>query len=269
MNAKAGVRRAALVAAGLVGAGGIVFITLRAVSSRSPGQALSRPPASARAPSSPQPSHAAAIAHGGPTLTAEEAASLPPAEAAIRLGDWPDGEPSTLPRVVEALAARGPDVVPAVGVALATATTAAGRGALADVLARIGTPEAVQELCTAAALAEPGAPRSTMAAAFRALGDPRHVVQLASLFSQTDDPVLVREASAAILRVADAETVLAIGELAREDGRLHSQRGHLVQIVREMRNPAARDGLETLARDDGDAEMAAAAAAALTAISAP
>ena len=266
---KAGVRRAALAIACLAGISGAVFLVLRRERFRSAGESALQQSGSAPATVVPRRAEATVGAHGRPTLTAGEAGSLPAAEVAIRLGDWPDGAPSSLPNVVEVLAARGPDVVPAVGAALATATTEAGRGALADVLARIGTPEAIQELCTAAALAEPGGSRLAIAAALRALGDPRHAAQLASLFSQTDDPVLVREASAAILRIADADTVTTLAELAREDGRLHSQRDHLVAIVRKMRNPAAREGLEALARDASDPDMAAAAAAALAELPVP
>lgn len=198
------------------------------------------------------------------TLEVDEARSLGTADLALRIAALPQGyRAEELPEFARLLAARGPESVVTVASALATAGSDTARGVLADALALIGTADAVQELCAAAVQAPDDSGTAAIASAFRGLGNPDTVPMLASVFSQTEDPQLLAEAGAAIRRLADANGVLALSDLMKEDGQLHSQRAALLEILAGVSSPAARPALEALAADETDPECAAAASRAL------
>jgi len=204
-----------------------------------------------------------------PPLRLSEATGMGTADIALALAGWPEGKiHADLPKWAALLAARGPEAVNDISSALATAGSNTARGVLADALARIGTNHAIQELCTRAVqVADAGAPE-TIASSFRALSRPAAVPMLATLFSETDSPLLVTEASDAIRRLADEAGVLALADLAQEGGQLHSQRDVILRILTGVQNPDAIPALETLAADTTDPDRAAAAAKSLAVLKA-
>jgi hypothetical protein len=182
------------------------------------------------------------------------------AEIAIALAAWPEGKGhADLPQWAALLAARGPDAVGDISSALATAGSNTARGVLADALARIGTDDAIQELCTNAVQITDAGARETIAASFRALARPAAVPMLSTLFSEIDSGPLVSEASDAIRRLADSPGVEVLADRSHESGQLHSQRDLIFDILSSLENPDALPALQVLAADANDAALAAAA----------
>jgi hypothetical protein len=237
-----------------------------------------------KSPEADQPARAAAViaaaSQGGagktppgaeftPPLRLSEAAGMGTSDIALALAGWPEGKlHADLPKWAALLAARGPDAVNDISSALATAGSNTARGVLADALARIGTDNAIQELCTRAVQITDAGATETIASSFRALSRPAAVPMLATLFSETDSPLLVTEASDAIRRLADEAGVLALADLAQEGGQLHSQRDVILKLLAGVQNPDAIPALETLAADTTDPDRAAAAAKSLAALKA-
>lgn len=265
MNAAAKRRRALFISAALV-TGAALFFALRKSPEpdRPAGAAAVIAAASQRSEGKSPPD-----AEFTPPLRLSEAAGMGTADITLALAGWPEGKRhADLPKWAALLAARGPDAVNDISSALATAGSNTARGVLADALARIGTDNAIQELCTCAVqIADTGAPE-TIASSFRALSRPAAVPMLATLFSETDSPLLVTEAGDAIRRLADEAGVLALADLAQEGGQLHSQRDIILKLLAGVQNPDAIPALETLAADNTDPDRAAAAAKSLAALKA-
>jgi hypothetical protein len=196
-----------------------------------------------------------------PPLPLHAAESLSTADIALRLAEWPEGKVhADLPRWAALLAARGPDAVPVLASALATAGSNTARGVLADSLAGIGTDNAIQSLCEEAVKAPDETARIAIAASFRALSRPQAVPMLATLFAEADSGPLVTEASDALRRLADETGVHALADLSQEGGQLHAQRANLFTVLSSLENPDALPALEVLAADTSDPERARAAA---------
>jgi hypothetical protein len=257
--------RTVLVAAAALVAGVAVFFAARSLKEDPdrPAEttASARAPAPSPQPSVPVPGKSAARAEmAPPPVRLADGAGLSTADIALKLAAWPEGaHRADLPKWAALLAARGPEAIADISSALATAETNAGRGVLADALARIGTNDAVQELCTNAVKAPEGEPRQAIATSFRTLGRPAAVPMLATLFSEIDSGPLVREASAAICRLADYAGVEALADLAQEGGQLHSQRDTIFRVMAALENPDALPALEVIAADGTDIERADAA----------
>jgi hypothetical protein len=257
--------RTVFVAAAALVAGVVVFLATR--SPKHDRDRPTTPTASERSPAlSPQPSvpvpgkSGASAASVPPPISLADAAGMSTADIALKLAAWPEGtHRADLPKWAALLAARGPEGIADISSALATAETNAGRGVLADALARIGTNDAVQELCTNAVKAPEGEPRQAIATSFRALSRPAAVPMLATLFSEIDSGPLVAEASAAICRLADYAGVEALADLAQEGGQLHSQRDTIFRVMTALENPDALPALEVIAADGTDIERADAA----------
>ncbi len=174
------------------------------------------------------------------------------ADIAIALAGWPEKNHPDLPKWAALLAARGPDAVNDISSALATAGSNKARGVLSDALARIGTDDAIQSLCTEAVKVPEGPEREAIASSFRALSRPQAVPMLASLFSQEDSAPLVTEASDAIRRLADRAGVEVLADLSQENGQLAGQRDAIFRILATLENPDALPALEVLAADGAD-----------------
>jgi HEAT repeat protein len=192
-----------------------------------------------------------------------DADKLSAADLALGLAAWPRATRlEELAVWVRHLAARGPAAIPSISAAMDTAATSTARSALADALAHIGTPDAVQALCVHASQTVDPAARESIASAFRALRQPASAAVLATVLSQTDDPIITKEAISAVQRLADTHAVLEIARLASEDGQLYSQRDAVLAIMQGLQNPECLPALDALAADESDAELQAAAAAA-------
>ena len=197
-----------------------------------------------------------------PPLQLTDAERLSTADIALQLAGWPEGKiHPDLPKWAALLAARGAGAVNDLSSALATAGSNTARGVLSDALARIGTDNAIQELCSQAVNAPDDTARLTIAASFRALSRPASVPMLATLFSQTDSGPLITEATSALRRLADGGGVQALADLSQEGGQLYSQRGNVFKVLAGLENPDALPALEVLAADTTDPERAKAAAA--------
>jgi hypothetical protein len=249
-----------LVSAALLAGVALFFAARHLMKSTGEEEAAVKP--GPRAPSSPAERVSAgrkpvAIA---PPLQLSEAQGMSTADIALKLAAWPEGMKHTdLPKWAALLASRGTDAIGDISSAIATAETNTGRGVLADALARIGTNDAIQELCVQAVKAPDGAPRQTIAMSFRALSRPAAVPMLATLFAETDSEPLVTEASNAIRRLADHAGVEALADLSQEGGQLYSQRDAIFRVLSTLENPDALPALEVIAADGTDTVRADAA----------
>ena len=195
-----------------------------------------------------------------PPIRLSDAQGMSTADIALKLAGWPEGSNhADLPRWAALLASRGTNAINDISSALSTAETNTGRAVLSDALARIGTNDAIQELCTQAVRAPDGAPRKAIATSFRALSRPAAVPMLATLFAETDSEPLVTEASNAIRRLADYAGVEALADLSQEGGQLHSQRDAIFRVLSTLENPDALPALEVIAADGTDIVRADAA----------
>ena len=194
-----------------------------------------------------------------PPVRLEDAAGMSTADIAITLAGWPERSHADLPQWAALLAARGPGAVNDISSALATAGSNTARGVLSDALARIGTDDAIQSLCTEAVKVPGGAARQAIASSFRALSRPQAVPMLATLFSEEESGPLVTEASDAIRRLADRAGVEALADLSQENGQLASQRDAIFRVLATLENPDALQALEVLAADGTDTVRADAA----------
>jgi len=200
-----------------------------------------------------------------PPLSLADAAGMSTADIAMKLAAWPEGKiHPDLPKWAALLAARGTVGIVDLSSALATAETNTGRGVLSDALARIGTDDAIQELCTQAVKAPDGPPRQAIATAFRALSRPTAVPMLATLLSEVDSTPLITEASDAIRRLADRAGVEALADLSQEGIQDSAQRDSIFRILSTLENPEALTALQTLAADGTDTARAAAARAGVS-----
>ena len=248
-------RRGLIVAGAVLLAGTALFFALRNPPPESPAPA----PLAAPAPGSKSPPPAVRTADFTPRIGLAEAAGMSTADIAISLADWPEHSHPDLPKWAALLAARGPEAVNDISSALATAGSNTARGVLSDALARIGTDNAIQQLCTEAVKVPEGAARQAIASSFRALSRPQAVPMLATLFSEADSVPLVTEASEAIRRLADRAGVEALADLSQESGQLASQRDTIFRILATLENPDALPALEVLAADGTDTVRADAA----------
>ena len=158
-------RRVVIVSAALL-AGAALFFLLHQPSE--PAQARKETAGKAPPPSSAAPVHRAAPAFV-PPISLADAPKMSTADIALQLAGWPEGKiHADLPKWAALLAARGTEAINDISSALATAETNTGRGVLSDALARIGTDDAIQELCTQAVKAPEGEPRQAIATSFRA-----------------------------------------------------------------------------------------------------
>jgi hypothetical protein len=200
-----------------------------------------------------------------PPVNLAEASGMSTADIAMQLAAWPEGRVhADLPKWAALLASRGTEAINDISSALATAETNTGRGVLSDALARIGTDDAIQELCTQAAKAPDGAPRQAIATAFRALSRPAAVPFLATLLSEVDSTPLMAEAGDAIRRLADRAGVEALADLAQESNQNSGQRDSIFRILSTLDSPEALPALEVLAADGTDTARADAARAGIS-----
>lgn len=198
-------------------------------------------------------------------ITLAEAPNMSTVDIAMKLAAWPEGKShADLPKWAALLAARGVEAINDLSSALATAETNTGRGVLSDALARIGTDDAIQELCTQAVKAPDNPARDAIATSFRALSRPAAVPMLATLLSQEDSGILVDEATDAIRRLADRGGVEALADLSQESGQLHSQRDAVFRLLSTLENPEALPALQTIAADPTDSARADAARAGVS-----
>ena len=248
-------RRGLLLAGIIVAAGTVLFFALR----KPPVDSPVVPPPAAATQGSKTPPPAAPPGVFTPRIGLAGAAGMSAADIALSLADWPEKSHPDLPKWAALLAARGPDAVNDISSALATAGSNTARGVLSDALARIGTDEAIQQLCAEAVKVPDGAARQAIASSFRALSRPQAVPMLATLFSETDSVPLVTEASEAIRRLADRAGVEALADLSQESGQLAAQRDTIFRIFSTLENPDALPALEVLAADGTDTVRADAA----------
>ena len=244
-------RHRALLAGIVLLAGTVLFFALR----KPP------PPALDAVPSTTASHQGTRRPPGGfiPPVRLEDAAGMSTADIAITLAGWPERSHADLPQWAALLAARGPGAVNDISSALATAGSNTARGVLSDALARIGTDDAIQSLCTEAVKVPGGAARQAIASSFRALSRPQAVPMLATLFSEEESGPLVTEASDAIRRLADRAGVEALADLSQENGQLASQRDAIFRVLATLENPDALQALEVLAADGTDTVRADAA----------
>jgi HEAT repeat protein len=187
------------------------------------------------------------------------------ADIAMQLAAWPEGRVhADLPKWAALLAARGTGAINDLSSALSTAETNTGRGVLSDALARIGTDDAIQELCTQAVKAPDGAPRQAIATAFRALSRPAAVPFLATVLSEVDSAPLIAEAGDAIRRLADRAGVEALADMTHESNQSSSQRDIIFRILSTLESPEALPALQVLAADGTDTARADAARAGIS-----
>ena len=248
-------RRRVLLASAVLLAGTALFFALRKAPQKTPAAG----PAAAARPSAEPVPPAAQPPEFTPPVRLPDAAGMSTADIAIALAGWPQKNHPDLPKWAALLAARGPAAVNDLSSALATAGSNAARGVLSDALARIGTDDAIQNLCLEAVKVPDGAPRQAIASSFRALSRPQAVPMLATLFSETDSAPLVTEASDAIRRLADGAGVEALADRCQEGGVLYSQRETIFRILTTLENPEALPALEVLAADSTDTARADAA----------
>ncbi len=250
-------RRGAILAGTVLVAGMALFFALR----KAPPEVPAASPAAAAPPAAKPAPPAARPPEFTTPIRLTDAAGMSTASIAIALAGWPEDSHADLPGWAALLAARGPQAVNDISSALSTAGSNAARGVLSDALARIGTDDAIQNLCLEAVKVPDGPPRKAIASSFRALSRPQAVPMLATLFSEIDSAPLVTEASDAIRRLADEAGVEALADRCQEDGLLHSQRDTFFRILATLENPDALPALEVLAADGTDAARADAARA--------
>lgn len=243
-------RRGVFLASTVLVAGTALFFALR-----------KPPPAPDAKPSPTAPPAAKSGPPAGftPPVRLADAAGMNTADIAIALADWPERTHADLPKWAALLAARGPEAINDISSALATAGSNTARGVLSDALARIGTDDAIQSLCTEAVKGPDSAARQAIASSFRALSRPQAVPMLATLFSEEDSAPLITEASDAIRRLADRAGVEALADLSQENGQLASQRDAIFRVLATLENPDALPALEVLAADGTDTVRADAA----------
>src|SRR5262245_29436287 len=141
-------RRIILLSAVLL-AGTALFLVLR-TPGESPAPAP-KPDATKATSPSPKPDRPAPAPAFTPPISLSDAPNMSTADIALQLAAWPEGKiHADLPKWAALLAARGTEAINDISSALATAETNTGRGVLSDALARIGTDDAIQELCTQA-----------------------------------------------------------------------------------------------------------------------
>ena len=248
-------RRRVMLTGAVLLAGTALFFALR----KAPPEKRVSPPAVAATPGAKPAPPSAGLPVFTPPIRLADAAGMSTADIAIALAGWPEKSHADLPQWAALLAARGPGAVNDISSALSTAGSNAARGVLSDALARIGTDDAIQNLCLEAVKVPDGAPRQAIASSFRALSRPQAVPMLATLFSEIDSTPLVTEASDAIRRLADYAGVEVLADRTQEGGLLHSQRDTIFRILATLENPEALPALEVLAADGTDTARADAA----------
>jgi hypothetical protein len=254
-------RRVLLVSAALLAGVALFFALRQPAGTPEPTAAPAevRKPLPSRGPAEKSPGMARPVV-AAPPISLAAGAGMSTADVALRLAAWPEGlTHADLPKWAALLASRGTDAIGDISSALATAETNTGRAVLADALARIGTNDAIQELCAQAVKAPGSASSEAIASAFRALSRPSAVPMLATLFAEIDSEPLVTEASNAIRRLADHAGVEALADLSQEGGQLYSQRDTIFRILSTLENPDALPALEVIAADGTDTVRADAA----------
>lgn len=122
----------------------------------------------------------------------------------------------------------------------------AGKGAVADAIARIGTSEAVDALLGALASTNDAMERATIVRAFDALPPGQPLETLASSLVTALDPVVRDGVVATIARAADGNTVQFLTEMYREPEAFTGQSANVLAALGSIHNPEATDALKAL-----------------------
>lgn len=144
------------------------------------------------------------------------------------------------------LAQAGAGSEPLLASALHDVPSLAGKGAVADAIARIGTSEAVDALLGALASTSDAAERATIVRAFDALPPGQPLETLASSLVTALDPVVRDGVVATIARAADGSTVQFLTEMYREPEAFTGQSANVLAALGSIHNPEAAEALKAL-----------------------
>lgn len=199
-----------------------------------------------------------------PGFTVADLSSRPVSGLLTEITDIKSG--ANIEVLVHELASRGVAAITEIKAALATATNPVAQQAMADALARIGAPEAVEALVAAIHECKDEAARARLVQAFDNLSSTEGLENVVSFLGQPCDPAYMDAACRTLARMAQPESVDYLREMWGQGRSFEAQQGQLSRAMSAIANPAAVPALEQVARDASAPALAEAAASSLSKI---